>query len=186
MKVVFADSFWKSLKKIKKHQTWWYKTYELFRYKIPHFIRNIRYFKKELWVYRSWDSVYSLMLLQKSLERTGNTIEKYGHEVDEIRLKKLSMIRRAVELLNNHNKELYIEMAEKELGYEVNGDNIFSDIRPVYITNNDKAIFDLAYNIEQEQWNELWEIIKGREIIPQDDTDPYYAQDGSGIKGWWD
>ena len=45
MDVQFTDSFWKSLKTMNRHQTWWYKTYELFRYKIPYFFENVWYFR---------------------------------------------------------------------------------------------------------------------------------------------
>jgi hypothetical protein len=35
MDVKFADSFGDSLKTLIMHNTWWYKTYEVVRYKIP-------------------------------------------------------------------------------------------------------------------------------------------------------
>ena len=35
MKVEFADTFWKSLKRLSRHETWWYKTYEFFRRDLP-------------------------------------------------------------------------------------------------------------------------------------------------------
>ncbi len=63
MNVQFTDTFFKSLKRLSRQQTWWYKTYELFRYKIPHFVENVWYFRKELWEHRSWDYMYSLMML---------------------------------------------------------------------------------------------------------------------------
>ena len=47
MEVQFTDTFFKSLKTLSRHQTWWYKTYELFRYKIPYFFENVWYFRKE-------------------------------------------------------------------------------------------------------------------------------------------
>ena len=41
MDIKFADSFGDSIKTLIRHQTWWYKTYETIRYKIPVFFKNI-------------------------------------------------------------------------------------------------------------------------------------------------
>ena len=45
MKVLFADSFGKSLKRLVWHQHPIYKVYELFRYKIPMFFENLWFFR---------------------------------------------------------------------------------------------------------------------------------------------
>ena len=58
MEITFADSFFKSLEKLKRRHTWWYKTYETIRYNIPNFFRNIWYFRKALYKHRGWDSHY--------------------------------------------------------------------------------------------------------------------------------
>ena len=77
MKVTFADSFWKSLKRLSRQQTWWYKTYEFFRRDLPYFLENIWYFRKELYAFRSWDYSFNLDLFRRSLEKTVHTIEHY-------------------------------------------------------------------------------------------------------------
>ena len=49
MKVQITDSFTKSLKRLIWHQHWLYRTYALFRYDIPLFVKNIWRFRRELW-----------------------------------------------------------------------------------------------------------------------------------------
>ena len=89
MEIKFADSFWKSLKVLARHQTWWYKAYEVLRYKIPMFFENLWFFRKELWYFRSWDYTFNLSLFARSLEKTVNTLENHGNEIESTRLKKV-------------------------------------------------------------------------------------------------
>ena len=103
MKVTFADSFWDSLKVMSRHQTWLYKTYAVFRYKIPMFIENLWFFRKELWEFRSWDYSYNLSLLKRSLEKTCHTLEFYGMEVEYSRMKKVNKIKRAIQIIESIN-----------------------------------------------------------------------------------
>ena len=93
MDVKFSDDFLKSLKRLNRHGTWWYKTYEFFRYKIPCFLKNIWYFRKELWRHRGYDYTFTLMIMRSSLEKICSYLEFYGHEVDEPRLKKVHKIK---------------------------------------------------------------------------------------------
>jgi hypothetical protein len=116
MEVLFADSFGKSLKRLVWHQNPIYKVYELFRYKIPMFFENLWFFRKSLWEFRSWDYSFNLQMLGRSLEKTVNTIEYHGHEVDDSRMKKVQKMKRVIELLGHLRSDSYIEMAEKELG----------------------------------------------------------------------
>lgn len=207
----FADSFWKSLETLTKHQTWWYKLYELFRRKIPYFLENIWFFRKELWEFRSWDYGYNLMMFRRSLEKTVNTIEFHGMEVPESRLKKVQKIKRVIELLGNVRSDSYIESAEKELGEIKHYDWEFEDVpdMPGYkkvVDDNfeeekqhNRRVFNRANEIEKEEWDELWKILQGQdhneyvklmESTSEEDkrkNDLWYKWfDGSGMKHWWD
>jgi len=198
MEIKFADSFWKSLKTLSRHQTWWYKTYNFFRRDLPYFLENIWFFRKQLWSFRSWDYSYNLQILGRSLEKTVNTIE-HGYEVDKTRLKKVEKMKRTIELLNNIHLSSHIEMAEKELG----------KIKESYLfdLNNDtdeekehmREVFKRAREIEESEWNELWTILKGQDYKEYrkicDSKSPEEMSkndvwgdwfDGSGINGWWD
>ena len=173
MEVQFTDTFFKSLKRLSRQQTWWYKTYELFRYKIPYFVENVWYFRKELWEHRSWDYTYSLMMLRRSLTKLAHTIEFYGWEVDESRLEKVKNMKRAIQLIDSIRDDEYVEKAESELGKLKNADWMWNDIddTPEEREHNGK-VFQRARDIQKAEWNELWKLLKGN-------------KDG-GMRGWWD
>jgi hypothetical protein len=211
MKVGFADSFWDSLQRMARHQTWWYKTYELFRYDLPRFFKNVWTFRKALWGHYWFDHHGTLKFLEIGLTNISDTIEKYGNEVDGPRLKKVAAMRRAIELIKNYNEDNYIQMAEKELGELVHHDWEFEPVedKPGYSRLVDKdtdeekihnrKVFERAHEIEEQEWNELFKILKGQDY--KEYRELYDAQteeekkerelwnewfDGSGIKGWWD
>lgn len=200
MEVKFADSFWKSLKTLSRHQTWWYKTYEVFRYKIPMFFENLWYFRKELWEFRSWDYTFNLRILSRSLEKTANTIEFFGHEVDESRLKKVAKIKRVIEIIKSIDESNYVERAENELGELKNSDWLFSQIEdtPEEREHNGK-VFELAHKIELDEWDELFDILRGQNIKEYENIVNASSEEdkmnhdlwnkwynGSGMKHWWD
>ncbi len=211
MNVTFADSFWKSLKRLSRHESWWYKTYELFRRDIPYFIENVWYFRKQLWKHRSWDYGYSLSMMSRSLEKLSNTIEFYGNEVDGPRLKKVEKIKRAIELIGHIRSDSYIEMAEEKLGklilrdweFEESPDNpefmIIVDNETTDEKEHNKKVFDLSHKIEEDEWKELFKILQGQNkeeyrtlYDSQTEEEQHTSElwdkwfDGSGMKGWWD
>lgn len=211
MKLQFADSFGKSLKKLIWHQHPVYKVYEVFRYKIPMFFENLWFFRKSLWEFRSWDYSFNLSLLARSLEKTVNTIEYHGHEVDISRMKKVEKMKRVIELLNHLRSDSYIEMAEKELGEIKDIDWDFEEIpdSPGFMKlvdkedeeerNHNLKVYNRADEIEKEEWKEIWTILEGQdhsdytkllESTSEEDrrnTDLWYKWfDGSGMKHWWD
>lgn len=210
MKVTFADSFSKSLKKLIWHQHPVYKFYEFFRYKLPMFFENLWFFRKELWNFRSWDYTFNLMILKRSLEKTVDTIEYYGHEVDISRMKKVQKMKRVIELINNLRSDSYIEMAEKSLGPLVMHDFEFEPAEKEGLFKlvdkdteeeklHNRKVFELARKIEMDEWDEICSILKGQnhedyvkflESASEEDkkkTDLWYVWfDGSGMKNWWD
>jgi hypothetical protein len=201
MKVEFADSFWKSLKTFSRHQTWWYKTYNFFRRDLPFFFENIWFFRKELWAFRSWDYSFNLELFRRSLEKTVHTIEFYGHEVDESRLKKVEKMKRAILLLNIVRNDEYLNISQKELGELKNTDWLWNDREDTEEEKtHNRKVFERAREIEESEWKELWSIIQGQDVKqylsksqkikdsePQDEMHDYNDwYDGSGIKNWWD
>ena len=210
MKVLFADSFGQSLQRLVWHQHPIYKVYELFRYKIPMFFENLWFFRKSLWEFRSWDYSFNLQMLGRSLEKTVNTIEYHGHEVDDSRMKKVQKMKRVIELLGHLRSDSYIEMAEKELGKIKDIDWNFEEVKdnPDLFqmiesnpeeTEHNRKIYNRADEIEKEEWKEIWRILEGQdhseyvklvESTSDEDrkkTDLWYKWfDGSGAKHWWD
>lgn len=199
MKVEFADSFGDSIKRLIRNQSWWYKSYELFRYDLPRFFKNIWTFRKALWSHYWFDHHGTLKFVEIGLTNISDTVEKYGTEIDESRLKKVAAMRRAIELIRNYNQDNYLEMAEKELGEIILHDLEFEPVdgKPGYSrlvdkdTEEDKVhnrkLFDRAREIENQEWDELFTILKGQDTSKFDIKKDWYKQfDGSGIKNWWD
>lgn len=200
MKVTFADSFWDSLDRMNRRETWWYKTYVTFRYKIPMFIKNVWFFREQLWSFRSWDYSFNLRLLGRSLEKTAHTIEHHGYEVEKYRMKKVNKIKRAVEIINSFTESTYIERAENELGELKNLDGWRTDRDDTQEEKeHNRKVFELARKIEDNEWNELWDILRGQNIQQYKDLFDSLSDeekknidlwnewnDGSGMRGWWD
>ena len=191
MKTHFTNGFFDSLKKINKYNTGLYKTYDFFKYKIPKFFKNIWYFRKELSNFEHWDYRYNLELFNKSLKLLANYLEHHGIEIDETRLKKVQKIKRAITILDNICEDKYIDIAEESLGKMIlhdwefekldNGNFSLIDKDTPEEKEHNKSVINLSRKLEKDEWNELFEILKGQgELVSHEDFD------GSNIKSWWD
>ena len=210
MDVRFSNSFFKSLKKLRWHNSFIYKSWDLFRYDIPGFFSNIWKFRKSLWRFRWWDDTYPLMMFKNSLEIMAPKFEKNGMEIKDSRFKKVAMMKRAILLMDNFIKDSFIDQAESELGTLSeakwdfkkidDGENCeLIDGRTEEESNHDRNVFKRAREIEEEQWKELWKIIIGQDEsvyinkLKEHANDNYnpsdlYSEvcDGSGLRSWWD
>jgi hypothetical protein len=197
MEIKFADSFWESLDRMVKRERWYWKTWDFLRYDIPKGINNIIFFWKVIWNFRPWDSSYSLKILGRSLEKLKIGIEN-GNEVDITRLKKVEKIGRSIEIIKNITEDLYHDIAEDKLGYEINTEYIFRD-EPSEISEANRKIYDLSREIGEKEWNELWEIFKGQNhnhyvmLLDRMDEEKRKDEDvwgnwydGSGMRQWWE
>ena len=199
MEIKFADSFGDSLKTMIRHNTWWYKTYDLFRYDLPRFFKNIWRFRKPLWNHYWFDYNGSLEFMETSYTNMVGNIEKHGNEIDKTRLKKVQAMRRAIEILKNCREDNYLAMAEKELGDLIFNDWEFEDVpdKPGFsqLVDNDtdeerihnRKIFDRSNEIQEKEWSELFVILKGQDYTKFDKEIDWDEQfDGSGLRGWGD
>lgn len=207
MKIKIKTDFFKSIKKLVYGKTWWYKTYSFIRYGIIRFTRNIWLFRKELYEYQKWDWRYQIMLLRRGLELESKYIKKYGLEIDESRLKKVEMMNRAIEILKWHEDDLFLELAEKELGYEyILNDFEFKEadqsILNQEITKGEKyyqlinnstdeekeknnKLSKLSDKLQVDSFNELLIILKGQDFKKFNTNIDWNKQfDGSGLQNW--
>ena len=193
------------------NQNPFYLIYDLFRYEIPYFLKNIWSFRKELWEFRWYDYSYNLNMFRRSLEITSKKIEVDGNEIDETRLKKVAKMNRAIQILSNIRSSVYIEMAEKELGELKNMNWDFEEIpdKPGYSklvdnenqndVNHNRMVYKRSDEIESQEWKELWKIFEGQDHseyikIMETSTEEEKRKkdlwiewfDGSGMKHWWD
>ncbi len=171
-------------------------TKDFFKYDLIQGLKNIFFFWKVIWNYRSWDYSYQLRIFARSLEPLADNLEKNGNEVEITRLKKVKQIQRAIEILNHQINDDYTSLAEKALGYSVNINYSFEDDLPPEIEKANREIFTLSDKIDTDEWAELFKILQGQnhtEFImlcdksnnkSQDLWDQWY--DGSGMQHWWD
>jgi hypothetical protein len=212
------------MKKIIENIKAWYKystlekIYDIIRYDIWRFLANIWRFRKELWNHAWWDYHFTLQMLYRSISIMEKGMHK-GLEVRQTRDKKIQKMQRLLYLLENKIDDKYIDIAEKELGYDLvlhdwefkEIDRLDSNGEPLYeIIDNDTPeekeinnnIFKRAREIEEEEWDEIWEILKGKKYndgseqildVMQEKTVTDNKEkdwndwfDGTGLRGWWD
>jgi hypothetical protein len=192
MKVEFKDTFFESVEKLVWYDTNLWKVWSAIRYDIPLFFKNIWRFRKELYNHQWWDYRFTLEMLYRSLSIMVVKLEKDGIEEDSSRGKKVTKIKRALELLKHKLDDDYVERAESELG-ELSRNPI--DFEPIEgkeglyrLVDNDtpaekkhaSKVYKRARVIEETEWKELWDIFKGKKFTTSDDFD------GSDLRGWWD
>jgi hypothetical protein len=192
MKAEFKDSFFESVEKLVWYDTNLWKVWSAIRYDIPLFFKNIWRFRKELYNHQWWDYRYTLEMMYRSLSIMVVKLEKDGIEEDVSRGKKVTKIKRALELLKHKLDDDYVERAEVELGeisykpirFEpVEGkEGLYSmvdDDTPAE-KKHAKKVYKRARVIEETEWKELWDIFKGKKFTTWEEFD------GSDLRGWWD
>lgn len=197
MEVNFSNSFFESLKTIRRHETWYYKTWENVTVKFPYFLKNIWRFRKALWDHRWWDWRFHFDFLHTSL----SIMEKGMHggiEVRESRDKKIEKMQRALYLMECFREENFIEIAEMELGEIIDNGTEFEECEESEnfklkdnLSGEEEAhnsrVYKRAREIEKEYWGELWEIFRGQDYSKFDQKKDFNEQfDGTGMRGWWD
>jgi hypothetical protein len=202
MKIKFKDTFFESFKRMINRERWYWKLWDLFRYDIPRFFRNFWLFRKNLWNHTWYNGDSSVLpWVKTAVDDMAWRIEKYGHEVDESRLKKVAKMRRLSYLIDVCVKDEFIEEAEKELGFkyvyypfefeEVLGNDKLYELKqnetPEDKANNSKLL-NRSHEIQKEYWEEICAIIKGPDYeamrASEEDWDKLY--DGSDLRAWWD
>ena len=192
MKVDASDSFFESVEKLVWYDTNLWKVWSAIRYDIPLFFKNVWRFRKELYNHQWWDYRFTLEMLYRSLSIMEKGMSEKGIEVAETRNIKLIKMRRALELLKHKLDDDYIQRAEGELGQLSNNPIEFEPVEGkegLYsMVDNDtpaekrhaKKVYKRARVIEEMEWKELWEIIKGKKFTT------WEKYDGSDLRGWWD
>lgn len=208
MKVEIKRNAILSLRKLIKGNTFidvWY----FFRYDIFRILKNIYTFRKVIWSYRNWDYRYNLTVFKVTLIQLKKSIEN-GYEIDESKNKKIDKINRAIEIITNIENDNYIDLVEKKLNTEI----IYKGFKFIPIENSDNyemidnlnkeekehnlKIYKQVEILENEEWNELWNIFKGTtnydlfkteefKNLPDEERDKIYNQEfnGSDMRGWW-
>jgi hypothetical protein len=173
--------------------------WDCIRYDIPRFMKNIWTFRKGLWNFRWYDPHGVYVLNNVALTTMADNVELYGIEVDSSRLKKVASMRKAAQLYQNFVESNFIDQAEAELGELIMNPFEWESLpehddymqmvdkdTPEEKAHN-KAVFDRAREIEEQQWDELHKLLKGQDYTKFKKKKSFDDQfDGSGLRGWWD
>jgi hypothetical protein len=202
MKTKFTDTFFDSFKRMVNRQRWYWKTYDLFRYDLPNFFRNLWLFRKNLWNHTWYNGDGSILpWVKTAVDDMAWKIETRGHEVDESRMKKVAKMKRLSYLIDVCVHDKFIEEAEKELGMKMilhdwefvpaeghEGSYELLDKDTPEEKENNHKILERSHQIQKEYWEELCYIIKGQDydLIRESGEDFYEKLDGTDIRGWWD
>ena len=202
MEVKFKNTFFESFKRMINRERWHWKLWDLFRYDIPRFFRNLWLFRKNLWNHTWYNGDSSVLpWVKTAVDDMAWRIEKHGHEIEESRMKKVVKMRRLSYLIDVCVKDEFIDEAEKELGFKyvyypfefeevLGNDKVYTlkqNETPEDKENNSKLL-NRSHEIQKEYWEEICAIIKGPDYdvmrASEEDWDKLY--DGSDLRAWWD
>ena len=202
MEVKFKNTFFESFKRMINRERWYWKLWDLFRYDIPRFFRNLWLFRKNLWNHTWYNGDSSVLpWVKTAVDDMAWRIEKHGHEIEESRMKKVVKMRRLSYLIDVCVKDEFIDEAEKELGFKyvyypfefeevLGNDKVYTlkqNETPEDKENNSKLL-NRSHEIQKEYWEEICAIIKGPDYdamrASDEDWDKLY--DGSDLRAWWD
>jgi len=118
-------------------------------------------------------------------------MKEKGIEVSETREPKLKAMERVLELLKNKLDDNYIERTEDKFGklpdtdwgFEKCEDGLYRlvDDESEEEKSHRRNIYKTAQFLEDEEWKELWDLIKGTK-----NSRNLNKYDGSDMRGWWD
>lgn len=208
MQVNMADSFFESLKKLRHRERFYYKILDFFKYDLPGFIKNVWIFRKMLWNHRWWDWRFTMEAMYTSISE----MEKGMHDGLEVRIsrdKKIKKMQRSLYLMKCFIDDNFINLAEAELGKIIHikwefekcedlpGFSRLINNESDEVKEHNKKVYNRARELEEQMWNELWEIFKGQDYSKfkkkpegmnhNKNYDYWDAQfDGSGMRGWGD
>ena len=191
MKVETSESFFESLERLAWYDTKLWKVWEFIRRTIPRFFKNIWRFRKELAHHEWWDYRYTLEMLYRSLVIMESKMHD-GMEIRETRDKKVEKMQRAIQLLKHKLDDDYTARIEAELGKLIlhdwefekleNGNHRLIDNDTPAERKHNRMIFKEAHKLEDKEWIELWNILKGTKYSKTWGD----AFDGTDMRGWWD
>jgi hypothetical protein len=159
---------------------------------LPIFIKNIWIFRDSLWNFRWYNMDGTLYFIKDALEYAIPKYQSQSMEWEQTLNLKIYRMKRLKYLLEVHKNNLYTELAENELGKAHHGKITFipideneqrfsmvDDLTEEQELHN-KKVYQKSTEIEKAHWNEIFETLKGYEIVD------YNEQfDGNGLNHWW-
>jgi hypothetical protein len=198
MKVTYANTFFESLERTLRGPRFFEKILDFFKYDLPYGIQNIFYFWKVIWKFRSYDHSYVQSVLLRALERQRLYMGANSDEIESDLNPKLEMMQKVINNLKRLEENTFIEEAEAELGElfrfdlqfeKVEGSEDLFEMKDS-LTEEQKShngkIYRRSDELENECWEETWNIIKGHQRkMGEDGKWNEVPRDGSDMRGWW-
>lgn len=190
MKMKYKDSIFEKIVDFFWYDCKLWKAKDVLFIDIPNFLKNIWFFRKELCRHQWWDYTYTLEMLHRSLVIMESKMHS-GKEIRETRDKKIQKMQRAITILESMIEHDYIERAEEELGKihirpiiweKIENEDLYKLVDDDTLAEKRHAtkVYKRARQIENKEWKELWDILKGKKFTNWD----HY--DGGGLNNWWD
>lgn len=147
-------------------------------YNVASFFRNIPFFLKMAWKFRSWDSTYNIELFAESLKLTANKIKKNNHTSDTKQVYRrtitmVGMLRKAY-LENSVDKTQLYLMNKNGYKFTKHSSCGYYSMDREYVT--DKRIYEGMYKASMER-EKVAQAQKEKEV---------WAYIGKYIKYIWD
>lgn len=149
--------------------------------KILRFFRNIYIFRNVLTNHKGGTYECLMETIKTSLEIMENKLYINKNLSPKMNKKKLYRIHRALEILERIEDNEYLAIAESELG-----DLVYNGELPVTHEEmqHNMRVVKRASAIERNEWEELWDTLKGQDTERIKDFAEEF--DGSGIHNWDD
>ena len=210
MKIKYEDSVLEKIVDFFWYDCKLWKVKDTVKIGIPNFFKNIWRFRRELYSHQWWDYHFTLEMFHRSLVIMADKLEVDGIEIYSHRLKKVTKIRRAIQILKSQIDGDYIERAELKYGemrrrpFEFEPIENSTSFRMVDSDNpaekkHRTKIYAYSRKLEEQEWKELWQIFEGQDHKEyskflksktkeeQRNNDIWNEWfDGSGMRGWWD
>ena len=128
-------------------------------YQTTRFIRNIWFFRKELWHFRSFDFSYNMKFLCRSLEDTRDFL-KSDKAITEDAKKHAEEITNFLEYIDKYENSLH--HAEKQTGVELRKLSPFIEERTPKQEANFQRLWARNEHIENDSWNKAMHLLQHR------------------------
>jgi hypothetical protein len=198
MKIEFKASFERSIEKIVDTTKWWCWEYWVDKYYDVKW--NVWALKKYFNIARKmrpWDHAYVIQMTAFQLELLKKSIE-IGNECSKGRILKVEKINRFLELAKHYEADDYAERCgyvyvgfdfvptdeTKDKPKKDRSYRMVSKCSDEIEENNRKAII-AAYELENAEWNEMWDIIKGIPAENWNEDHTYNYGNGTDARSWW-
>lgn len=155
---------------------------------IKWYFSNLKRFQPVIKSWRYWDYQYQVDLFVFGLKQLADAIDRYGHEEDVSRKKKVAAIKSLITEMERDYQEAVD--SRNEDSYAKDYERYYAELKRTRKAHYNK-IFKLIIGQDEDKLNQM---VKAKyEALSEEEKGKFnhyeaYVElfDGSGIEGWWD